>query len=221
MLPRDIHTRVFGNKSQLLSTYVDLDLYYLEHKDDDISGIEIDNTIKNYYKPIYSYEEERYDEEIILLQYVYIPILDAVETHSYQRIGTLTEGLISLNNNTEQYVEYVTPSHYGFNINFNKGNFMILDVAFIKELYSRRLSLMNINSNYAIEKTLELFMRCIDYLSNTNIVYELYDYQVYLYLQLQCTALGIKFTRIKTDSLIPNIKYINESMINDIYNKIK
>lgn len=98
---------------------------------------------------------------------------------------------------------------------------MILDVVFVKELYSQRLSLMNINPNYANEKTLELFVKCVDYLNNTNIVPELYDYQVYLYLQLQCMSLGIKFTRIKIDLPIPNIKEINNSMFNDIYDKIK
>lgn len=81
------------------------------------------------------------------------------------------------------------------------------DIGFIYYVYSNRISLMNINSQYAKEKTTEYYNFYLE-------TFEHDPYKLYIYFTAQCVALGIPFIKIEKrveildiDDIVAELKY--------------
>lgn len=140
------------------------------------------------------------------------------EFYSDHNLDTTTHSPISVPNLAWNYNEQIIARiNFGPYINFTGDEFYAPDLSLIREIYSRRRSLIRINQNYVKEKVREYFTKCITFLSNNELVKNMVPYHLHLFLTSQCIVLKISYIRSNVNEPIDNIEELNEEMINKIY----
>ena len=240
-LPYEVNNMLYGPRlSQLLSRdSIDDEYYYNVMRDRPISKEEINDVLEDYSGTIisfYSYtsigpgHDGILDKIISMGQIHYISSCNEyypydvygytvlgegcyITHHSHGEVNGTEKPQIDINIGYDMSGHMVTPDDF----QILGREFDVPDLYFIYEVYSRRLSLIRINENYAREKVKEYFRECINFLFNHEIIEGMLHYQVYLFLVSQCIVLRIQYHKVKLLSPIDNIQELNEEMISKIY----
>lgn len=251
MLPYEVNSLLYGSgMSQLLSkSSMDNEYYYNTMRDKPISKNEIKDVLEYYNSTIIlcsSSTDIDYDTDsgiertIDMFQSVFIPQIDIEYPFSVHSNLLLNKYYVSHIDDAVISDIGLDGVRFGVNIGYSirisntpedimstrrvevEGlEFEAPDIEFIKEVYSRRLSLIRINPNYVREKVREYFTGCVIFLSKKEMIEGLRPYQLFLFLVSQCTALRIPYNnRVKLKSPIDNIITLNSEMIDIIYDYI-